>query len=132
MAKERYFITIVYRLEPGLYRLVVRDAFRVHAAGDTFNLFRHRKFLLLHDPEIPYDIDCGLWGYDGQLVELVIPEELILYLDDALFPEVFAVKVDADGYPVLLSHQSEYLEDLEYVPCRDVVKYGAVLQCADH
>ncbi len=72
---------------------MVRYALRVAAFRDSVDLLRHDDFPLLHDLEIADDVDRRLRCYERELVQVLILEELVLDLDDALPSEEFAGQV---------------------------------------
>ena len=109
---------------------MVGDALRVLAFCDSDNLVRHLEHLLLHDLEITDYVDRRLRCYEGKLVELVVLEELVGNLYDALASVKLARKVDAYGDLVLYTLEIEDVQSLVYVFGRDMVQYGAILQCA--
>ena len=63
---------VVDGCEPGLYRLVVCDTFRVPAPCDADDLFRHDELLLLHDLEVAYHVHSRLRSYQCKLVKLML------------------------------------------------------------
>ena len=94
---------------------MVRHALRIAALRDADDLLRHFKLLLLHDLEITDYVDCRLWCYEGKLVELVVLEELVGNLYDALASVKLARKVDAYGDLVLYTLEIEDVQSLVYV-----------------
>ena len=109
---------------------MIGDALRVLAFCDSYNLVRHLEHLLLHDLEITDYVHCRLRGDESKLVELVVLEELVGDLDDALASVELARKVDTYGDLVLYTLEIEDVQGLVYVFGRDMVQYGAILQCA--
>ncbi len=109
---------------------MVRHALRVAALRHPVDLLRHDKFPLFHHLEVADDVDGRLRGYEGQLVKVLVLEELVLNLDDTLLPEEFAGEVYTDGNLVLDSLEIEYVEGLVYVFSGYMVQYGTILQCA--
>ncbi len=109
---------------------MIRDAFRVAAFRHSMDFIRHDKLSLLDDLEVADDVDCSLRSYQGEFVEVLVFEELVLDLDDALLSEEFAGEVDAYRDLVLYSLEVEDVECLVYVFSGYVVQNGTIFQCA--
>ena len=71
-------------MEARQHRLVVGDALVVVALHDADKLFGHFDLLLLDHLVAADDAERDVGRNDGQLVYLVVGEELAGYLDDAL------------------------------------------------
>ncbi len=109
---------------------MVCDAFRVAAFRDAVDFLRHHELPFLDDLEVADDVDCRLRGDEGELVEVLVLEELVLNLDDALLSEEFAGEVDAYRDLVPDALEVEYVEGLVYVFSGYMVQNGTILQGA--
>ncbi len=109
---------------------MVRYTLRIPAFGEAVDFLRHDKLLLLDHLEVADDVDRGLRGYEGELVEFLVLEELVLYLDDALLAEELACKVYTYCYLIPDALQVEDIEGLEYIFSGYMVQNGTILQCA--
>ena len=109
---------------------MVGHALRILASCYAYDLFWSLKLLLLHYLEVADDVHCSLWGDERKLVQFLVFEEFVGYLDDALLAVDLAGEVDADCDLAFNVLQSEKVECLIYILRRDVVKYSTVLQCA--
>ena len=74
MAEQRYLAVFLHDGESGPDRLVVRDAFGVHAFRYACDFMGHVQFPFLHHLEIPDDVDCGMRCYQSQLVQFLVLE----------------------------------------------------------
>ena len=54
---------------------MIGHAHGIDALDHTADRLRYGQHFLLGHPEVPDYIDAGIGGYEGYLVELVIPEE---------------------------------------------------------
>ena len=93
---------------------------------------RHNQLFLFDDLEVTDYIDRCLGSYQRQLVQFVVLEEFVGNLYDALLAEIAAVEVDTDCYLIGYSLEVEDVQCLVNILSRDMVKHGAVLQCADY
>ena len=73
---------------------MVGHALRILAFRYSYDLRRSFKSLLFSDLEVPDDIDCRLWSYQCKFVQVLVLEELVSNLDDALVAVKLACKVD--------------------------------------
>ena len=71
-------------MEEGLHGLVVGDALGVVALHDATNLCGGLYGLLLNDLVVADDAEDDLGSYYGETGNLVVGEELVRHLDDAL------------------------------------------------
>ncbi len=94
------------------------------------NLLRHDQLPLLNHLEVADDVDRSLRSDEGELVEVIVLEELVLDLDDALLAEEFACEVDTYCNLVLDALEVEDVECLIYVFSGYMVQNGTILQCA--
>jgi hypothetical protein len=94
------------------------------------DLLRHDKFLLLYDLEVADYVYGSFRSDQGELVELLVLEELVGDLDDALLSEELACKVDSYRDLAFDSFEVEDVQCLVYVFSRYMVQYGTILQCA--
>ena len=109
---------------------MVGNTFRIAAFGDTVYFFRHHELLLLHNLEVADHVDRSLRGYESQLVELLVLEELVRDLDDA-FPALrLAGEVDSDCDLVPDAFEVEDIQGLIYIFSGYMVQYGTILQSA--
>ena len=109
---------------------MVGHAFRIAAFCDAYYFLRHGELLLLHHLEVSDDVHGSLRCYEGKLVELLVLEELVLYLVDTLASLSLAVEVDSYGDLVPDALEVKQVQGLIYVFRRNMVQYGAVFQCA--
>ena len=107
-------------------------ALRISALCDSMYLLRHYQLLLLHDLEIADYVYRRLRGDEGELVELLVLEELVSNLYDSLLSEELAGKVDTYGDLAFYTFEVEDVEGLVYVFSGYVVQNGTILQCADY
>ena len=132
MTEQRGSVAFHLYCESGLDRLVVSHTFRIHTFCDAYNLIRQLNLLLFYDLEVADDVHSCFRCKESELVELVIFEELVCNLDDALLSAVLAVEVDTYSNLVLDALEIEDAESLIYVLRRNVVQNGTVFQCADY
>lgn len=132
MAEKRNARPVVYRGKSRPDRLMIGDAFRIHASRYALHNLRHLQLFLFDNLEIPYDIDCRLGSDQGELVELLVSKELIGDLDDALAPELLALQIDTDGDLMLRPFEVKYVEGFVDLVCRNVVKNCPVFEGADY
>ena len=109
---------------------MVRNTLRVPAFCNAVDFFWHYQLLFFHYLEVTYDVDCSLRCYECELVQLFIFEELVLDLDNTLFTEELAGKVDTDGDLILYALEIEDVQSLIYVFSGYMVEYRTILQCA--
>ncbi len=111
---EFYFVDVLFFLavvagqdavghvEVCLHGLVVRDALRVVAFHDAFDHFRRHNGLLLHHLIVADEAEDDIGGNDGETGDLIVGEELVGHLDDALAAYLLGGIVEADGDSGLL------------------------------
>ena len=117
----------IHGVEDCSHRLVVGDALGVVAPHDADELVRQVDGFLLYDLVVAYDAEHHLVCDDGELAYLIVGEEFVLYLDDALASEFLRTEIEADGD---LRRQLVELEErchLESLVGGDVVDDRAVL-----
>ena len=130
MAKKLNFVILLHGCETCLDRLVVGHTLRIAALCHADYFLRHHELLLLDHLEVPDDVHCRLGSDEGEFVQFVILEELVLDLDDSLFALSLARKVDSYSDLVLDTLEVEDLQCLVYVFSGYMVQYGTILQCA--
>ena len=121
MAKQRDLVTFLDGGESCLDRLVVGNAFWIHAFRDAYDFLRHRDLLLFHYLEVAYDVDGRLRCNEGEFVEFLVFKELVGYLDDSLAAIYLAGKVDTDCYLTLHAFEIEYVKGFVYIVGRNVI-----------
>ena len=109
---------------------MIGHAFRVSALCYADYFRRSLQLFLLDDLEVTDDVHGCLRGYERELAKLLVFEEPVGYLDDALPALRLAGEVDSDCDLALYVLESEEVKCLIYIFRRDVVQYGTVLQCA--
>ena len=90
MAEKRDFVAPADGGEPCADGLMVGYALGVHTLGYAFNLSGHLEFPLLYHLEVADDVNRGVGGNQGELVQFLVLEESVGNLDNALFPEMTA------------------------------------------
>ena len=99
--------------ETGTHRFVVGDALVVVATDDAYKFLGHTHFLLLHHVIIANDAECDVGRDNRKLVDLVVGEELVGYLDDTLVSHLMAFEVVADGDGGMHLLEVEQADDFE-------------------
>ena len=84
-------------VEVCLHGLVVRDALRVVAFHDAFDDFRRHDGLLLHHLIVADEAEDDVGSNDGEAGDLIVGEELVAHLDDALAAYLLGGIVETDG-----------------------------------
>ena len=115
-------------VESGLHRLIVGDALMVVAFDYADEFLGHPHFLLLHHLIVAYDAECDVRRHDRKLVDFIIGEELVGYLDDALMPHLLALQVVTDGDSRTLPFEVEQTDDLKELSGWYVVDDCTVLE----
>lgn len=115
-------------LEPALDRFVgVGDAPRIRAPDHAKEHLRDLDPHLLADQIVPDDVDRGMWGDEGDAVDLLGAEFALLDLDDVLLARLLARHIGGDGEALVgRPGDPEDLEDIEGLACGDVVDHRPV------
>lgn len=74
----------VNEVEDGVHWLVICDALGVVASDDTRKLIRGLDSFLLNNLVVTDDVEHHLGGYNRQAANLLVGEELVAHLYDAL------------------------------------------------
>ena len=119
---------LVDDVEAGGHGLVVGDALGVGTLHDAVQLVGQAHLTLLHHLVVADDVQLHVGRHDGDAVDLVVAEELVGNLDDALLAQLLAVEVEADGDVVVHVLQAQQRHHGKQFFGGDMVDDGAVLQ----
>ena len=100
-------------MEAGRHRLIVADALRIGALHKADQGLRKDHFLLLDNLIVTDDAEGHVRGDDGNLVELLVGEELVGHLDDGLAAHLAALEIVADRDRCLHLVEMKKAYDLE-------------------
>ena len=90
-------LLLVGDMEEGFHGFIVGDALGIIASHDAVQFIGQAYLFLFHDLVVTNDGKGNIWSHDGQLVEFLVGEEPVGYLNDALRSHFLGLEVEADG-----------------------------------
>ena len=98
MALEHYIIATFYHMEVGIDRLIVGDTLGVSAFHDAYDVVGKSDGVLINYFVSADNVDFGVRRDKGDAVECLFGEEHVGNFDNAFFPALLAVEIEANSH----------------------------------